>query len=114
MTNEVLKASKVLLICDSNYAEKADTRRAGVGWETMIIQGDMMLQGEMNTKYVVVAFGDFEKNTPIYMKSKLGISREDVDRDFNLLLEQIFDIDAAPEIGSIPNWVKSKRKTTRI
>jgi len=110
MTNEVLKASKVLLICDSNYAEKADTRRAGVGWETMIIQGDMMLQGEMNTKYIVVAFGDFEKNTPIYMKSKLGISREDIDRNFNLLLEQIFDIDAAPEIGAIPTWVKAKRK----
>lgn len=110
MTNEVLKASKVLLICDSHYAEKADMRRAGVGWETMIIQGDMMLQGEMNTKYIVVAFGDFEKNTPIYMKSKLGISREDIDRDFNLLLEHIFDIDSAPEIGPIPAWVKSKRK----
>ncbi len=114
MTNEVLKASKVLLVCDSNYAEKADTRRAGVGWETMIIQGDMMLQGEMNTKYIVVAFGDFEKNTPIYMKSKLAISREDVDRDLNLLLEQIFDIDAAPEIGPIPSWVKAKRKTVKI
>lgn len=114
MTNEVLKANKVLLICDSHYAEKADMRRAGVGWETMIIQGDMMLQGEMNTKYIVVAFGDFEKNTPIYMKSKLGISREDIDRNFNLLLEHIFDIDAAPEIGAIPNWVKAKRKAAKI
>jgi hypothetical protein len=113
MTNEILKASKVLLICDSNYAEKADTRRAGVGWETMIIQGDMMLQGEMNTKYIMIAFGDFEKNTPIYMKSKLAISREDVDRDFNLLLEQIFDIDAAPEIGEVPSWIKTKRKAIK-
>jgi len=114
MTNEVLKANKVLLICDSHYAEKADMRRAGVGWETMIIQGDMMLQGEMNTKYIVVAFGDFEKNTPIYMKSKLGISREDIDSNFNLLLEHIFDIDAAPEIGAIPSWVKAKRKAAKI
>jgi len=114
MTNEVLKANKVLLICDSHYAEKADMRRAGVGWETMIIQGDMMLPGEMNTKYIVVAFGDFEKNTPIYMKSKLGISREDIDSNFNLLLEHIFDIDAAPEIGAIPSWVKAKRKAAKI
>ncbi|GAB3188463.1 toll/interleukin-1 receptor domain-containing protein [Hydrogenophaga aquatica] len=114
MTNEVLKASKVLLICDSHYAEKADTRRAGVGWETMIIQGDMMLQGEMNTKYIVIAFGDFEKNTPIYMKSKLGISRETIDKNFNLLLEYIFDIDAAPEIGAIPGWLRTKRKAAKI
>ena len=114
MTNEVLKASKVLLICDAHYAEKADMRRAGVGWETMIIQGDMMLQGEMNTKYIVVALGDFEKNTPIYMKSKLGISKEEVDRDITRLLEHIFDIDSAPEVGKIPAWVKVKRKAARI
>lgn len=110
MTNEVLKADKVLLICDSHYAEKADTRRAGVGWETMIIQGDMMLQGELNAKYIVIAFGDFEKNTPIYMKSKLGISREDIDKNLNHLLEHIFDIDTAPTIGAIPDWVKSRRR----
>ncbi len=113
MTNELLKANKVLLVCDSHYAAKADMRKAGVGWETMIIQGDMMLQGEMNTKYVVIAFGDFEKNTPIYMKSKLGISKQDIDMNFNRLLEQIFDIDAAPEIGRIPDWVKTKRKATK-
>ncbi|MBZ8142855.1 hypothetical protein CLD22_23540 [Rubrivivax gelatinosus] len=114
MTNEVLKAHKVLLICDSHYADKADTRRAGVGWETMIIQGDMLLQGEMNTKYIVVAFGDFERNTPIYMKSKLGMSREDIDKDINTLIAQIFDIDSAPEIGTVPDWIKAKRKAARI
>ncbi len=110
MTNELLKANKVLLVCDTHYAAKADARKAGVGWETMIIQGDMMLQGEMNTKYVVVAYEDFQKSTPIYMKSKLGISKEEIDSNFDRLLEQIFDIDAAPEIGKVPAWVKSKRK----
>ncbi|MCK6376322.1 MAG: toll/interleukin-1 receptor domain-containing protein [Zoogloea sp.] len=113
MTNEVLKANKVLLVCDSHYAAKADMRKAGVGWETMIIQGDMMMQGEMNTKYVVIAFGDFEKNTPIYMKSKLAIGKDEIDQNFDRLLEQIFDIDAAPKIGEIPDWVKSKRKAAK-
>lgn len=114
MTNEVLKANKVLLVCDSHYAAKADVRKAGVGWETMIIQGDMMLQGEMNTKYVVIAYEDFEKSTPIYMKSKLGISKQDIDSNFDRLLEQIFDIDIAPEIGEIPERIKRKRKTAKI
>ncbi|MEN9984810.1 MAG: hypothetical protein RI925_312, partial [Pseudomonadota bacterium] len=31
------KARRVLLVCDVHYAEKADMRKAGVGWETMII-----------------------------------------------------------------------------
>lgn len=109
MTNELIKANKVLLICDSHYAEKADMRKAGVGWETMIIQGDMMAQGDANTKYIVIAYGDFEKNTPIYMKSKLGISKLDVDGDINLLLHHIFEIDSAPKIGAIPEWVRQKK-----
>lgn len=110
MTNEVIKAGKVLLVCDSHYAEKADMRKAGVGWETMIIQGDMLLQGELNTKYIVIAYGDFEKNTPIYMKSKLGISKLEIDEDINTLLQHIFEVDTAPEIGKIPEWIKQKRK----
>jgi len=44
----------------------------------------------------------------------IGISREDIDSNFNLLLEHIFDIDAAPEIGAIPSWVKAKRKAAKI
>lgn len=114
MTNEVLKAHKVLLICDSYYAEKADMRKAGAGWETMIIQGDMLLQGEMNTKYIVIAYGDFEKNTPIYMKSKLALAKDDIDKNINGLLELIFEIDTAPEIGNIPDWIKAKRKNKSI
>jgi len=110
MTNEVIKADKVLLICDEHYAEKADTRKAGVGWETMIIQGDMLTQGEMNTKYIVVAYGSFEKNTPIYMKSKLSLSKENIDTEIKPLLEQIFDIDSTPKIGKIPQWVYDMKK----
>ncbi|NMG77713.1 hypothetical protein [Aromatoleum diolicum] len=80
----------------------------------MIIQGDMMLQGEANTKYIVIAYGDFEKNTPIYMKSKLAISKSEIDKDINALLQHIFEIDTAPEIGKIPEWVLQKKKSAKI
>ena len=36
MTNELIMADKVLLICDKYYAAKSDNRIGGVGWETMI------------------------------------------------------------------------------
>ena len=65
MTNELIKAQRVLLVCDRHYAEKADMRKAGVGWETMLIQGDMLVQGEQNSKYIVVCVGYVEQNTPI-------------------------------------------------
>lgn len=113
-TNELIKSDKVLLICDEYYSEKADTRRAGVGWETMLIQGDVMLQGDVNTKYICVACGEFDKNIPIYMKSKLGMKKEDIDNNFKGLVELIFDIDVAPNVGEVPDWIKNKlRNSTR-
>jgi hypothetical protein len=108
MTNEIIKAQKVLLICDKNYADRADIRKAGVGWETMIIQGDMLIQGENSSKYIAIACDGFDINVPIYIKTKLGITKEEIDSDFNTLLVSIFELDIAPELGKIPKWVMEK------
>ena len=71
MTNEVIMAEKVLLICDKHYMEKADFRKGGVGWETMIIQGDMLAQGDNKQKYIAIIREDrADQALPIYMKSK--------------------------------------------
>lgn len=107
MTDEIFKADKVLLVCDSNYADKANMKKAGVGWETMIVQGDMLLQG-MTSKYIAIAYGDFDKNIPIYMKSKLAMTKEEVDKKLDDLLVHLFEIDVAPEIGEIPDWIRTK------
>jgi hypothetical protein len=41
MCNELSMARKVVVVCDESYKQKADGRLGGVGWETMIIQGDI-------------------------------------------------------------------------
>ena len=41
MCNELEQAHRVLLICDDRYSDRADGRHGGVGWETMLIQGDL-------------------------------------------------------------------------
>jgi len=109
MTDEIIKAQKVLLICDKNYAEKADTRKAGVGWETMIIQGDMLYQGK-NNKYIAIACDGFDKGVPIYMKSKLSLTKQQVDDDVKTLLMAIYDISEAPSVKDVPDWIKNKMK----
>lgn len=114
MTNELLKARKVLLVSDVHYAAKADARTAGVGWETMIIQGDMMMQGEMDTKYIVIAFGDAEKTIPIYMRSKFSITRDEVDNSFDRLLDELFGVDTAPVIRPIPRSIQARLKSTKL
>lgn len=65
MTNELIMADKVLLICDKYYAEKADNRKGGVGWETMIIQGDMLSKQEQNKYIAILRDKDIDQSLPI-------------------------------------------------
>jgi len=113
MTNEVIMADKVILICDFNYMNKADIHKGGVGWETMIIQGDMLSLGETKSKYIaIVREDDVDKGLPIYLKSKLALHWKKMDKinedDFKELLYAIFDCDVAPEIGEIPCYITQK------
>jgi len=113
MTNEVIMADKVLLICDFNYMNKADIHKGGVGWETMIIQGDMLSLGDTKSKYIaIVREEEIDKGLPIYMKSKMAFhwrKTEEIDPvDFQDLLYSIFDCDIAPELGDIPNYILEK------
>lgn len=113
MTNEVIMAEKVLLVCDRFYMEKADFRKGGVGWETMIIQGDMLSQGDNKQKYIAIIREDAaDEALPIYMKSKYAFNwgKEtgiDPDRLKELVL-CIFDCDIEPKLGAVPAYVKQK------
>lgn len=110
MTNEVIMADKVLLICDKYYAEKADNRRSGVGWETMIILGDMLTSQEQ-TKYIgIIREENIDESLPVYVRSKYSLNwadDEQVEKDFNDLLLYLFDCDIEPPLGEIPDFVKS-------
>ena len=113
MTNEVIMAEKVLLICDKYYMEKADFRKGGVGWETMVIQGDMLAQGDNKQKYIAIIREDAaDEALPIYMKSKYAFNwGKDIGIDPDRLRELvlcIFDCDTEPELGVVPAYVKQK------
>lgn len=111
MTNEVIMADKVLLICDRFYMEKANFKKGGVGWETMIIQGDMLAQGEGTQKYIAIIREDSpESALPVYMRSKYAFnwghgSEIDPGRLKELVL-CLFDRDTEPELGAIPDYVR--------
>lgn len=44
----------------------------------------------------------------INWKAKLVLTKEEVDADFNKLLSYIFELDIAPDIGEIPQWIKQE------
>ncbi len=118
MTNEVIMAEKVLLICDRYYMEKADFRKGGVGWETMIIQGDMLAQGDNKQKYIaIIRENSADEALPIYIKSKYAFNwGKDADIDSNRLKELvlcIFDCDTEPELGAVPEYVMQSRRISQ-
>jgi len=71
MCNELAMARKVVVVCDEAYKQKADGRLGGVGWETMIIQGDISSLPPDSTKYqVVVRASELEKGLPMYLRTR--------------------------------------------
>lgn len=111
MTNEIIMADKVLLICDKYYAEKADNRKGGVGWETMIIQGDMLSKQEQNKYIAILRDVNIDQSLPVYVKSKYALNWTDesqVEKEFEELLLQLFDCDIEPPIGEIPSFIKDR------
>jgi hypothetical protein len=109
MTNELALAQRVVLISDEKYAEKADGRVGGVGWETMIVQGDMAQQQPDSNKYlVVVASSLLDAGLPRYLKTKFVIHWPDAQNDehnLQLLLRELYDAVKVPPLGPKPLFV---------
>jgi hypothetical protein len=107
MTNELRLARRVVLISDEKYAEKADGRVGGVGWETMIIQGDILQQKPNSTKYLVVVRSESRQaGLPRYLKTKFVIhwpeGKPDERNRQTLLKELLNKVKEAPPIGPEP------------
>ncbi len=78
MCNELALAQKVIVVCDEAYKEKADGRLGGVGWETMIIQGDLANLPPDSTKYqVVVRAKELSKGLPNYLRTRYAFHAAD-------------------------------------
>lgn len=111
MTNEITLADKVLLICDKYYLSKIDSHRGGVAWETMIIQGDMLMHQDTNKYIYIMRESNPEFSLPIYMRTKYSLycSNNDIEyNSFKKLLFSIFDCEEKqiPPILPIPQFIK--------
>jgi hypothetical protein len=107
MANEVELAERVVIISDSRYRDRADKRTGGVGWETMLIQGDMAQQSPDSRKYLIIVREDqFKDGVPIYLKTKFSIHWKSNGEEAKLrddLLKELYDVELAPPLGSPPS-----------
>lgn len=96
MCNELSLAQKVVVVCDETYKLKADGRLGGVGWETMIIQGDVANLPPDSTKYqVIVRTENIQDGLPLYLKTKYAFHARPSDKMNSFqdeLLRELFDL----------------------
>jgi hypothetical protein len=101
MSNELSMAQKVIVVCDEMYKQRADGRLGGVGWETMLIQGDMARISPDSTKYqVVVRANQLDDGLPFYLQTRYAFHAPQQDERFRAeLLHELLDLPIAPQIN---------------
>ncbi|MFB2347510.1 toll/interleukin-1 receptor domain-containing protein [Priestia megaterium] len=104
--------SKVLVICDKGYKEKADSRRGGVGTETLIITPNVYKE-VTQTKFIpIIAERDAEGKdyVPTYMEGRkyIDMSNEELYvENYDQLLRTIYErpSNRRPKRGKVPAFL---------
>ena len=97
MCNELALATRVVIVSNEAYKAKADGRMGGVGWETMIIQGDIAGLPPDSTKYqVIVRSESLEEGLPIYLKTRYAFHARPSEQ------QQTFREDLVKELLNLP------------
>jgi hypothetical protein len=112
MSNEIDLADRVLLVCDELYAQKADRRHGGVGWEIRIIQGDLLASQEDNRdKYVpIIVTPELILGTPRFLRGAFALhwprsGSGDAGRRDELLRIVYRRQEEAPPLGRPPSFI---------
>lgn len=74
MEQGVSKAGFVIIVCTPNYAERANLRSGGVGYESMVVTAELAEHMETKKFIPVLRMGTWDSAMPIYFKSKLGVN----------------------------------------
>ncbi len=99
---------KVLLVCNKEYAQKANKKQGGVGVESLIISDEIYSQVEQ-TKFIpiVMQYESDKPCLPTFVKTRIYIdlSNEEVyEENYEKLIRNIYDkpISKRPAIGKMP------------
>ena len=109
------EVTKVLIVCDCEYAQRSNKREGGVGTEAQIISRKVYEQQD-ERKFVVASF-EIDENTgkpvvPVYYGSRIYIDFTDSNRyaeRFEELVRWVLDkpLYVKPRLGKIPDYLLS-------
>lgn len=110
------EVTKVLILCDKKYADKANSRQGGVGDETTIITPEVYGKPRQE-KFIALAF-EFDETSgeaylPQYLKGRIYLdmsSDEEYEKSYERLLRELYNVPSRskPKVGSKPLWLEEK------
>ena len=108
--------TKVLIICDKAYAQKANNRTGGVGDETVIISSE--IYGNMNQEKFIPIIAEKDEDekpyVPAYIKTRIYIDLSDpnaYEEEYEKLLRNIYEKPqfVKPKLGKRPEWLDEEK-----
>ena len=73
MERSIESCDFVIVICTPTYAQKANDREGGVGYESMVITSALAAQIDSRKFIPVLSRGEWESSLPVYLRSKYGV-----------------------------------------
>jgi len=77
MEQAVAENNFVVVVCTPTYAERANKRQGGVGYESMVITSELAEHILTNKFIPVLRKGTWDSSLPIYLKSRMGVDLTD-------------------------------------
>ncbi|MFA0628607.1 toll/interleukin-1 receptor domain-containing protein [Vibrio sp. 10N.222.49.A3] len=106
METQLAEVDRVIMVCTSNYVNKANKGTGGVGYEKMIVTSSLMSRIDDN-KIIPIIRQQGTNDVPTFLKSKLYIDFSN-DKEFEAVIDDLMravhgsPLYKKPELGSNP------------
>lgn len=87
METHLVDSDYILMVCTTNYVEKANNGTGGVGYEKMIVTSSLMKNIDSN-KVIPIIRQSLTKNVPIFLQTKLYIDFS-ADNNFEFAFDEL-------------------------
>jgi hypothetical protein len=111
MEQSLERAAYIVLVCTEPFAQKANDRRGGVGYEQAVFVGELLMSRELRSRFLpILRSGDPSRALPLYLRSRLFIDFRDdgaYAAALDQLLRRVFGAPAftPPRLGEAPDFV---------